>query len=53
MIRTPMTSNILKPMVLSGRHFLKKVILQIQETVKRFPCLSRNELALTICEHLS
>ena len=40
-------------MVLSGRYFSKKAILEVQETVKRFPCLSRNELALTICEHLS
>ncbi|RKX37052.1 MAG: IS4 family transposase [Verrucomicrobia bacterium] len=37
----------------SGRRFTKKQLAQVQSTVKRFSGLSRNELALTLCEHLS
>ena len=48
-----MEVQVSKPFTLSGRYFSKKDILQIQETVNLFPCLSRRELALTICENLS
>lgn len=37
----------------SGRKFTRKQLQQIQETVATFGNLSRNELALTLCEHLS
>ena len=36
----------------SGRRFTRKQLSQVQETVETFQNLSRNELALTICEHL-
>jgi hypothetical protein len=36
----------------SGRKFTRKQLQQIQETVATFGNLSRNELALTLCEHL-
>ena len=36
----------------SGRRFTRKQLEQVQETVQRFPNLSRNELARTLCEHL-
>jgi len=48
-----MEQIISKPLTLSGRHFLKKELRQIQEMVKMFPGLSRTELAFTICEYLS
>jgi hypothetical protein len=37
----------------SGRKFTRKQLAQVQETVERFPTLSRAELARTLCEHLS
>jgi len=37
----------------SGRRFTRKQLTQVQETVKTFKNLSRKELALTLCEHLS
>ena len=48
-----MTSTTLRPIILSGRRFSKKELILVQDTVTMFPHLSRNELALTICEHLS
>src|SRR5262245_58512300 len=36
----------------SGRRFTRKQLAQVQETVERFPKLSRTELAHTLCEHL-
>lgn len=42
----------LKSTTFSGKRFTRKQIEQIQETVKRFPLLSRRELAHTLCEHL-
>jgi len=36
----------------SGRRFTSKQLARVQETVARFPKLSRRELARTICEHL-
>lgn len=36
----------------SGRRFTRKQLAFVQETVKRFPKLSRSELAHTLCEHL-
>jgi len=33
----------------SGRRFTRKQLAQVQETVKRFPKLSRTELARTVC----
>jgi len=36
----------------SGRRFTRKQLARVQETVGRFPKLSRNELAGTLCEHL-
>lgn len=36
----------------SGRRFTRKQLARVQETVQAFPNLSRNELALTLCEHL-
>jgi hypothetical protein len=37
----------------SGRRFTRKQLAQVQETVERFPKLSRAELARTLCEHLN
>ena len=37
----------------SGRRFTRKQLAQVKETVERFPQLSRNELARTLCEHLT
>ena len=36
----------------SGRRFTRKQLARVQETVERFPMLSRTELARTLCEHL-
>ncbi len=36
----------------SGRRFTRKQLAQVQETVERFPKLTRTELARTVCEHL-
>ncbi len=35
-----------------GRRFTRAQLARVQETVQTFPNLSRNELALTLCEHL-
>lgn len=37
----------------SGRRLTRKQLAQVQETVRTFSNLSRQELALTVCEHLS
>jgi hypothetical protein len=37
----------------SGRRFTRRQLARVQETVARFPQLSRTELARTLCEHLS
>ena len=37
----------------SGRRFTRRQLARVQETVARFPKLSRTELARTLCEHLS
>ena len=36
-----------------GRRFTRREIIDIQETVARFPALSRHELTQTVCEHLN
>ena len=36
-----------------GRRFTKTQLARVQETVQSFPSLTRNELALTVCEHLN
>ena len=36
----------------SGRRFTRKQLKRVQETVQTFSNLSRQELALTVCEHL-
>jgi len=36
----------------SGRRFTRKQLTRVQETVQTFSNLSRQELALTVCEHL-
>ena len=36
----------------SGRRFTRTQLARVQETVERFPQLSRTELARTLCEHL-
>ena len=36
----------------SGRRFTRQQLARVQETVARFPKLSRTELARTVCEHL-
>jgi len=38
--------------LLNGRYFTLQELLEIQETVRMFPKLSRAELAKTICENL-
>ena len=37
----------------AGKRFTRKQVLQIQETVRMLPNLSRRELAYTLCEHLN
>jgi len=37
----------------SGRRFTRKQLARVQETVARFPDLTRTELARTLCEHLN
>ena len=37
---------------ISGRRFTRKQLERVRETVRAFGSLSRNELALTLCEHL-
>ena len=43
----------LKSTTFSGRRLTRRQIADIQETVALSPALSRNEVAKTICEHLS
>ena len=43
----------LKSTTFFGRRFTRRQIADIQQTVARFPALSRKELAETICEHLN
>jgi hypothetical protein len=38
---------------ISGRRFTRKQLKQVKETIELFSNLSRQELALTICEHLN
>ena len=45
--------DILPKTTFSGRRFTRKQLAQVQETVQTFNNLSRKELALTVCEHLS
>jgi len=45
--------NTLPKTTFSGRRFTRKQLKQVQETVQTFKNLSRKELALTVCEHLS
>lgn len=45
--------NTLPKTTFSGRRFTRKQLRQVQETVQTFKNLSRKELALTLCEHLS
>lgn len=37
----------------SGRRFTRKQLTKVVDTIQMFPKLSRKELALTLCEHLS
>lgn len=37
----------------SGRRFTRVQLVRVVETLRMFPNLSRKELALTVCEHLS
>lgn len=48
-----MPENIDDLVLLSGRYFTLQELLEIQETARMFPKLSRAELANTICENLS
>lgn len=48
-----MGKPISKDIILSGRTFNTKEIKEIQDTVSALRNLSRKEMALTICEHLS
>lgn len=41
------------PVLLCGRYFTLQELLEIQETARLFPKLSRAELAKTICENLA
>lgn len=45
--------NTLPRTTFSGRRFTRKQLTQVQETVETFKNLTRNELALTVCEHLN
>jgi hypothetical protein len=47
------TIETLSSTTISGRRFTRRQLEQVQGTVRRFPNLSRKELALTICEHLN
>jgi len=42
----------LRSTTFSGRRFTRRQLARVQETVARFPQLSRTELARTLCEHL-
>jgi len=41
------------PVLLSGRYFTAQELLEIKETIRLFPKLSRTELVKTICENLN
>lgn len=41
------------PVLISGRYFTGQELLELQETIRLFPRLSRKELAKTICENLA
>ena len=43
----------LKSTTFLGRRFTRQQLADVQETVELFPNDSRNELSLTICEHLN
>ena len=43
----------LKTTTFFGRRFNRKQIAKMKETVIRFPALSRDELAMTLCENLN
>lgn len=45
-------ANVEKSILISGRYFNFQDLLEVVETVRMFPRLSRRELALTICENL-
>ncbi len=47
------TIDTLPKTTFSGRRFTRKQLAQVQETVQTFTNLSRKELSLTLCEHLS
>jgi hypothetical protein len=47
------TIDTLPKTTFSGRRFTRKQLALVQETVQTFKSLSRNELALTVCEHLN
>mgnify|MGYP001586355027 CR=1 FL=1 len=47
------TVDTLPATTFSGRRFTRRQLARVQETVARFPKLSRTELARTLCEHLS
>ncbi len=43
----------LKSTTFAGKRFTRKQLVEIQQTVKSLPSLSRRELGFTICEHLN
>jgi len=45
--------NALSSTTFSGRRFSRQQIIEIANTVEMYSRLSRNELALTLCEHLN
>ena len=47
----PLIQN-LKSTTFCGRRLTRRQIADIQEVVRTFPQLSRNELGQTVCEHL-
>ena len=47
----PLSKN-LKSTTFCGKRLTRRQIAAVQESVGRFPCLSRSDLGHTICEHL-
>ena len=47
-----MTNQLVAPVLLCGRYFNLQELLEIQEMVRMFPKLSRDELTKTLCENL-
>jgi len=43
----------LKSTTFGGRRFTRKQLVQIRETIRAYPNLSRRELSHTFCEHFS